>query len=120
MRISDWSSDVCSSDPVTSPPLRGREDRDERPGKMIKLYGTPPTRALRAMWLLNELDLAHEIIPVDLHAGEPLTPEFPALNPAAQLPVLVDGDLVLPESRSEERRVGEGGGREVGSGGWPR
>jgi glutathione S-transferase len=65
---------------------------------MIKLYGTPPTRALRAMWLLNELDLAHEVIPIDLEAGEQLTPEFLALNPAAKLPVLVDGDLVISES----------------------
>lgn len=65
---------------------------------MITLYGTPPTRALRAMWLLNELDLAHEIIPVDIGAGENRTPEFLALNPAAKLPVLVDGDLVISES----------------------
>jgi glutathione S-transferase len=65
---------------------------------MIKLYGTPPTRALRAIWLLSELDLPHEIIPVDLGAGEQLTPEFLALNPAAKLPVLVDGDMVLCES----------------------
>lgn len=65
---------------------------------MIKLYGTPPTRALRAIWLLNELDLPHEIVPVDLGAGEQLTPEFLALNPAAKLPVLVDGDTVISES----------------------
>ncbi|WP_447759600.1 glutathione S-transferase family protein [Sphingopyxis panaciterrae] len=65
---------------------------------MIKLYGTPPTRALRAMWLLNELDLAHEVIPVDLLSGAQRTPEFLALNPAAKVPVLVDGDLVVSES----------------------
>ena len=65
---------------------------------MIKLYGTPPTRALRAMWLLGELDLAHEVIPVDIGAGENRKPEFLALNPAAKLPVLVDGDLVISES----------------------
>lgn len=65
---------------------------------MIKLYGTPPTRALRAMWLLNELDLPHEIIPIDLTAGEQMTPEFLALNPGAKLPVLVDGDMVVSES----------------------
>src|SRR3546814_9754344 len=47
---------------------------------------------------LNELDLAHDIIPVDLHAGGQLTPEFLALNPAAKLPVLVDGDMVISES----------------------
>ena len=65
---------------------------------MIKLYGTPPTRALRAIWLLNELDLAHEVISVDIGAGENRAPEFLALNPAAKLPVLVDGDLVVSES----------------------
>ncbi len=65
---------------------------------MIKLYGTPPTRALRAIWLLNELDLPHEIVPVDISTGEQLTPEFLALNPAAKLPVLVDGDTVISES----------------------
>lgn len=65
---------------------------------MIKLYGTPPTRALRAIWLLNELDLPHEIVPIDLSAGEQLTSEFLALNPAAKLPVLVDGDTVISES----------------------
>ncbi|ABF51740.1 glutathione S-transferase family protein [Sphingopyxis alaskensis] len=65
---------------------------------MIKLYGTPPTRALRAIWLLNELDLPHEIIPIDLGAGEQLTPDFMALNPAAKLPVLVDGAMVVSES----------------------
>lgn len=65
---------------------------------MITLYGTPPTRALRAMWLLNELDLAHEVVDIDIGAGENRTPEFLALNPAAKLPVLVDGDLVISES----------------------
>lgn len=64
----------------------------------MKLYGTPPTRALRVMWLLNELGVPCEIVPVDLMAGEQRTPEFLALNPAALLPVLVDGDIVLTES----------------------
>lgn len=65
---------------------------------MIKVYGTPPTRVVRAQWLLGELDLAHEMIPVDLHAGEQRESEFLALNPAAKVPVLVDGDVVISES----------------------
>lgn len=84
---------------------------------MMKLYGTPPTRALRAMWLLNELDLAHEIIPVDLGAGEQLTPEFLALNPAAKLPVLVDGDQVVSESAAIQLYLADKyGGRFPGGG----
>ena len=65
---------------------------------MIKLYGTPPTRALRVIWLLNELGLEYELHPVDLMQGEAARPPFRELNPAAKVPVLVDGDIVLTES----------------------
>jgi glutathione S-transferase len=64
----------------------------------MKLYGTPPTRALRVLWLLRELDIECEIVTVNMGIGEHLGPEFLALNPAGKLPVLVDGDLVLTES----------------------
>ncbi|MBP53263.1 glutathione S-transferase family protein [Marinobacter sp.] len=65
---------------------------------MLKLYGTPPTRALRVIWLLNELGLEYELHPVALLQGEHLHQDFLSLNPAAKVPVLVDGDLVLTES----------------------
>ncbi|ARB44264.1 glutathione S-transferase family protein [Alloalcanivorax xenomutans] len=65
---------------------------------MIKLYGTPPTRALRAIWLLNELGLEYQMLPVDILKGETREPDFLALNPAGKAPVLVDGDLVITES----------------------
>lgn len=64
----------------------------------MKLYGTPPTRAIRALWLLQELGLECEIVPVDLRNGEHLNPEFLALNPAGKVPVLVDGNVVVTES----------------------
>lgn len=65
---------------------------------MMKLYGFGPTRSLRALWGLKELGLEFEFIPVNLQAGEHKRPEFLKLNPAAKVPVLVDGDLVLTES----------------------
>ena len=61
----------------------------------MKLYGTPPTRALRVQWLLNELGVECEI--VDLNPMDPSAELF-KLNPAGKLPVLVDGDVVLTES----------------------
>lgn len=61
----------------------------------MKLYGTPPTRALRVQWLLNELGVECEV--VDLNPMDP-SPELLKLNPAGKLPVLVDGDVVLTES----------------------
>ncbi|NYZ63246.1 glutathione S-transferase family protein [Luteimonas deserti] len=65
---------------------------------MIILYGTPPTRAVRVIWLLNELGLAYECRSVDLMQGEARRAPFIDLNPAARVPVLVDGDVVLTES----------------------
>lgn len=62
----------------------------------MKLYGTPPTRAIRVQWLLNELEIECEIIGRNPLAGHDA--EFLALNPAGKLPVLVDGDVVMTES----------------------
>ena len=64
----------------------------------MKLYGFGPTRSLRALWGLRELDADFEFVPVNLLAGEHSRPDFLRLNPAGKIPVLVDGDLVLTES----------------------
>ena len=74
---------------------------------MLKLYGTPPTRALRVVWLLNELGLEHELHPVDLMQDEHHQQNFLSLNPAAKVPVLVDGDLVLTESAAIQLYLAE-------------
>ncbi|HEX7060422.1 MAG TPA: glutathione S-transferase family protein [Woeseiaceae bacterium] len=74
---------------------------------MLKLYGAPPTRALRVMWLLNELGLEYEMHPVNVMQGETRQPDFLALNPAAKLPVLVDGDVVLTESAAIQLYLAE-------------
>lgn len=65
---------------------------------MIKLYGFGPTRSIRVLWTLRELDVDFEFIPVNLAAGEHQHPDFLRLNPAGKVPVLVDGDFVLTES----------------------
>ena len=64
----------------------------------MKLYGFPPTRSLRVLWMLRELGVDFQFVNVDLLAGANREPEFLALNPAGKLPVLVDGDFVLTES----------------------
>jgi glutathione S-transferase len=73
----------------------------------MKLYGTPPTRALRVLWLLNELDVDCEVVTVNMGAGEHLAAEFLALNPAGKLPALVDADLVLTESSAIQLYLAE-------------
>jgi len=64
----------------------------------MKLYGFPPTRSVRVLWTLRDLDVDFEFVNVDPSRGELRRPEFLAVNPAGKLPVLVDGDFVLTES----------------------
>ncbi len=64
----------------------------------MKLYGTPPTRALRAIWLINELEIDCEIVTVDMGRGEHTSSALMALNPTGKLPFLVDGEDIVCES----------------------
>ena len=64
----------------------------------MKLYEFGPTRSMRVRWTLQELGADFESVRVNLVAGEHRRPEFLEINPAAKIPVLVDGDLVLTES----------------------
>ena len=64
----------------------------------LQIYGVARTRALRALWIAEELGLAYEHRPIEIGEAGARTPEFLALNPNGRLPVIVDGDFVLPES----------------------
>jgi glutathione S-transferase len=46
----------------------------------MKLYGFPPTRTIRALWVLRELDLDFEYVQVDPTKGEHHRPELLAMN----------------------------------------
>lgn len=61
----------------------------------LKLSFAPRTRAVRARWLLEELEVPYELVTLD--PSKP-TPEHLALNPLGEVPVLVAGDTVLFES----------------------
>ena len=65
---------------------------------MIKLYGVPASRTFRPLWMLRELGLEFENVPVSLADGGTRTAEFKKLNPNGHIPVLVDGTTVLWES----------------------
>jgi glutathione S-transferase len=64
----------------------------------VKLYEFAPTRSIRVRWTLQEIGVPFESISIDMRANEHRSAEFLEINPAAKLPVLVDGDLVLTES----------------------
>ncbi len=67
----------------------------------MKLYNADLSpNALRVRAVAFELDIDLEIIDVDVFKGETKTEEYLALNPNGKVPVLVDGDFVLWESRA--------------------
>ena len=64
----------------------------------MKLYGFAGTRSQRALWGLKEVDADFEFISVNLLEGEHKRPEYLRINPAGKVPVLIDGDRMIPES----------------------
>ncbi|ANH70012.1 glutathione S-transferase family protein [Mitsuaria sp. 7] len=54
----------------------------------------------RVELLLSLLDLPYTVVDINLPGGDQRQPAFVAMNPLSQVPVLEDGDLVLPESNA--------------------
>ena len=69
---------------------------------MLELYyasGSPPSRAV--LQVIRILGLEVEVKNIDLlKKREQMTPEYLKLNPVHQVPTLIDGDLVVSESRA--------------------
>lgn len=67
----------------------------------MRLYNADLSpNALRVRAVSNELGTELEIVDVDLRGGENRTAEYLAMNPNGKVPVLVDGDFVVWESRA--------------------
>ena len=76
---------------------------------MVKLYGVARSRATRQLWLMGEIGMSYQHLPViqayrlaDPRAADAplntLSPEFLALAPQGAIPVVEDQGLVLSES----------------------
>ena len=76
----------------------------------MKLYGSTNHKSFNTLKLraaLAEAGADYEFVPLDLGKGEHKTAEFQRLNPHVKIPVLVDGDFVLPESDAILWYIGE-------------
>lgn len=72
-----------------------------RPSQPIRLYTFSLSgHAHRAELFLSLLGLPFEKTEVNLARGEQKTPEFLALNPFAQVPVIQDGEATIPDSNA--------------------
>jgi GST-like protein len=59
---------------------------------MIDLYAAGTSNGMRARIALEECGLKYNWHPIDLMKGEHKKPEFLALNPDAQIPVIIDSE----------------------------
>jgi GST-like protein len=59
---------------------------------MIDLYAAGTSNGMRARIALEECGLKYNWHPIDLTKGENRTPQFLALNPMGQIPVMVDSE----------------------------
>lgn len=67
----------------------------------MKLYdGALSGNAYKARLFLSLLGLEHELVPVNLPAGDNRTPEYLAKNPRGQIPVLEDDGVVVWDSQA--------------------
>ncbi|CAN7146945.1 glutathione S-transferase [Trinickia sp. LjRoot230] len=65
----------------------------------MKLYSFRLSgHAHRTHLFLSILGLEYETIEVNVRAGEQKSPAYLSLNPFGQVPVLIDGDAVIPDS----------------------
>ncbi len=64
----------------------------------MKLYHSPRTRSVRVYWLLEELGVPFEIVPVEFTPAALKSPEYLKINPLGKVPSIQDGALTMVES----------------------
>ncbi len=68
---------------------------------MLKLYDLNLSgNCYKVRLMLSLLRLEHELVAVNLSAGENKSSAFVKLNPFGQVPILIDGDVVIRDSQA--------------------
>lgn len=64
----------------------------------LKIHGPNQSRALRAVWMANELGLDYDQDTLDFRSGVLREPAYLSINRAGHVPAIEDGDFCLGES----------------------
>ncbi|MEM7429987.1 MAG: glutathione S-transferase family protein [Pseudomonadota bacterium] len=72
----------------------------------MKVYFAPGSRAVRTVWLLEEIGLTYELEKFTLGQKEMRGPEYTSINPNGRVPTLIDGDLTITESTAIAQYLG--------------
>jgi glutathione S-transferase len=65
---------------------------------VLQLYGNARSRAMRCLWMLEEIGKPYQLIEKGTRTDDLQSAEYLRLNPNARIPTPVDGDFVLWES----------------------
>jgi len=64
----------------------------------LKIHGIPKSRAVRVIWMAEELGIPYEIVPVTMADKAHKAPAYLAINPNGRLPAIEDGGFKMSES----------------------
>ena len=64
----------------------------------LKVYGYAASRAIRTLWMCEELGVPYEHVKTTTADGGTRKPEFLKINPAGHIPAIDDGGFTLSES----------------------
>ena len=60
---------------------------------MLKIYHVKGTRAVRVIWLCEELKVPYEVQVIDFSPDYRNSPEWRSISPTGKVPAMTDGDL---------------------------
>ena len=72
----------------------------------MKVYFAPQSRAVRTVWLLEEIGKEYELEKFQLGQKELRAPEFTAKNPNGRVPTLDDDGVLVTESTAIAQYIG--------------
>ena len=72
----------------------------------MKVYFAPQSRAVRTVWLLEEIGMEYDLVHFSLGQKEMGGPEYTKVNPNGRVPTVVDGDTTITESTAIAQYLG--------------
>jgi glutathione S-transferase len=72
----------------------------------MKVYFAPNSRAVRTVWLLEEIGTPYELERFQLGQREMRSPEYTRINPNGRVPTLIDGATTISESTAIAQYLG--------------
>ena len=72
----------------------------------MKVYFAPQSRAVRTVWLLEEIGMDYELFRFSLGQKQIHSPHYPKVTRKGRVPTVVDGNVVITESTAIAQYLG--------------